>query len=1076
MIFIYLIFDFFLLFHPLTSSDKANNFNLSIGVPLNITKIDKNTNYIFNIEAQYSKEITVKIIIPNMIMESELLEKKIYLSEWEDINTYIGEFSWFLSSDSSIKYNPDGTIKILFDHSIRFKETNLCLVKFMIDFDVTYFYIVADLAKPYEPYELNVGTTQTFHNIEFFRNYFFITGVKRFQRINVTITAQSLHGNPFDESFKINEYYSLYIREYINKTEDYLNYNDYKREVVPNQYNYEIISEVDKIYSANFFYGIGIYSTIAITIKFPFDLNFLSFKVEAYGGEIPFYDNDRTKNITDLKAKYPYCFFTKTTEYQITSITLITKYDENLPFDDFYILEYNENSLRVFYTEEKIETIQISNKSELIISYSYQMNLSYITDIGFRFIPKYNLDYLFVKMDIMGGTYYLNDEDIQKFYNVYPGYEIFFWIKSLQYDTTIINLKFNYLEGNPLNDIDIYEYKYYYNYIKYYKNIKQSIIPININNTKISSSFSYTTEYSDTNYVLLKINPKLFLEYFEIKVNTHKKFYDLISCDTLKINNINPGNLFYFFINATIYNKLFFKLSFGNININPVKYLTINEYENRNILTYIKSTNQTFDLIKTRNESNMELTYIPKKSSCNYVGLILEANSSFNYLMIQVDVGGGYYEFNKDKNITKIIAGTAYYFPIRISPVKKLEMKIFIDDTGIDTNPFTFANIYEKEKKDDISYNKYYNLTLTKEIIEEKLVEYFTYPVDNFSTNYILIELIPNINLEKILITYELININTFLSNGESNKINKVLKNIPYYYFINSKQYQQVKINFSINNLQPKPFEFLEIYEYSDIYRYNEYKRYTNKSIKFINNDNNQFLTNSFTYMIDSFYTKFILIKIKPILEIDFLEIKVNVGGGYYAIDKGLMKNLTNLFAKYSYYFFVISSKEEKLNIKFIVNTNEIKKPFNSLNILEYSNKNTPSIYSKNLNKEYKSEIKDNDIIITLSYSAKNQITNFIALEVIPDYNLNSIQCLVETEVEVNNPSSFTLVKILIVILIIIIIFTLIVSVIYIKKVCLKSSSNEIENLYLNKNNNDNKTDKKFELALLPEDTNSSLN
>ena len=89
MIFIYLIFDFFLLFHPLTSSDKANNFNLLIGVPLNITKIYKNINYIFNIEAQYSKEIRVKIIIPNMIMESELLEKKIYLSEWEDINTYI---------------------------------------------------------------------------------------------------------------------------------------------------------------------------------------------------------------------------------------------------------------------------------------------------------------------------------------------------------------------------------------------------------------------------------------------------------------------------------------------------------------------------------------------------------------------------------------------------------------------------------------------------------------------------------------------------------------------------------------------------------------------------------------------------------------------------------------------------------------------------------------------------------------------------------------------------------------------------------------------------------------------------
>ena len=74
----------------------------------------------------------------------------------------------------------------------------------------------------------------------------------------------------------------------------------------------------------------------------------------------------------------------------------------------------------------------------------------------------------------------------------------------------------------------------------------------------------------------------------------------------------------------------------------------------------------------------MELTYIPKKSSCNYIGLILEANSSLDYLKIQVDVGGGYYEFNKDKNITKIIAGSVYYFPIRISPIKKLEIKITV--------------------------------------------------------------------------------------------------------------------------------------------------------------------------------------------------------------------------------------------------------------------------------------------------------------------------------------------------------------------------------------------------------------
>ena len=1068
MISLYLIFVFFLLFLPFNSSDKTNNFNLLIGFPLNITDIHKNANYIFNIEAPFPKELRLKIIIPNMIEESELLGKGIYISEYKDINNYISEIFRQFDSYPFTKYNQDNTIRILLNHRIRNSKTNLCLIKFMIDFDINYFYIVVDFARPYE---LQIGTTQIFANIEIFRNYFFIIGVKRFQRINVTITAQSPLGNPFSNNFGCINIFSLYIIEYINKTEDNWNYEN-DRQFSPTKYNYELISEIDKIYSANFIYDLGTYTTIAISVRFPFDLCFLSLKVESNGGEISFNDNHRTKNITDIKANYPYYLFTKTTQYQRTLITLSMKYYENLPFDEFKIYAYRENQLR-FIEEGKIEAnLNSNNKSELIISFSYQMNLSFITDIGFMLIPNYDLDYLFAKIDILGGTYYLNHGDKKKIYNIFPGHEILFWIKSSQYDTIIINLKYNYLEGNPLNDIDIYEYKYDFINIPYYKKIKQTIIPFNINNNELFSSFYYRTENLGTNYVLLKINSKVFLEYFEIQVNIPHKIYDLISYDSLKINNINPGNQFYFFINANIYNKLFIKLTFSDKNKNPLKYLIINEYENKNDFAFIKSTNQTFDLIKKGNESKLDLTYIPLKLSCNYIGLILEANSNFDYLKIQVDVGGGYYEFNRDKNLSKIIAGTIYYFPVRISPIQKLEMKIILDYINIDINPFTFVNIYEKEKKYAKHYNKYCNLTLSKEIIEEKLVEYFTYPVDYFSTEYILIELVPNINLEKVRITYEIININNILINGEPNKINKALKNIPYYYFIYSNQYQQVNINLAIDYLKQKPFEFLEIYEYPAIYHYNECNKYTNKSIKFIANDNNQFLTNSFTYMIDSLYTKIILIKIRPIQEIEYLEIKINIVGGSYDIDKGFIKNLTNLFSKFSYFIFVLSSKEEKLNIKLKINTNKIHKPFNSLNILEYSDKNYPSIYSENFNTEYKTEINDNELTITLSYKAKNQSTNFIALEIIPDNHLSSIQCLIETEIEENNSSSFSLVENLIIILIIIIVFTIIVCVVYIKKFRSKSSLIEIENLY---QNNSDKNEKKFELALLPVDPNSSF-
>ena len=90
----------------------------------------------------------------------------------------------------------------------------------------------------------------------------------------------------------------------------------------------------------------------------------------------------------------------------------------------------------------------------------------------------------------------------------------------------------------------------------------------------------------------------------------------------------------------------------------------------------------------------------------------------------------------------------------------------------------------------------------------------------------------------------------------------------------------------------------------------------------------------------------------------------------------------------------------------------------------------------------------------------------------IPNYNLSSIECLIETEIEEDNPSSFSIVGILTIILIVIILITVIIFIIYIKKICLKSSSNDIEDLYKNKN----KTEKKFELALLPFAPNSSLN
>ena len=292
-------------------------------------------------------------------------------------------------------------------------------------------------------------------------------------------------------------------------------------------------------------------------------------------------------------------------------------------------------------------------------------------------------------------------------------------------------LKYSYYEENPIKKLDIYEYNYPLNNDNYFEHMIKTVYPTR-KKTKERKEFSYIdsyeTENEGTKYILLKINSSKFLEFLEIKIYIHQAEYDLVNNIPLKINKIGNPNKFHFFINANIYNQLFINFFFVNKTAKTLfRYIKINEYENRNDKSYIVSTNQTFKIKNNGNESFIELYYKSRHPLTKIISIILETNCILDYLVTKVDIGGGYYEFYKNKNISKLIAGTTYYFPIKISAFQKIEMNIKIFDDNINNNPFTFANIYEKQKKEDDSYNKFYNITLINERISGKLVEYFTY-------------------------------------------------------------------------------------------------------------------------------------------------------------------------------------------------------------------------------------------------------------------------------------------------------------------------------------------------------------
>ena len=68
--------------------------------------------------------------------------------------------------------------------------------------------------------------------------------------------------------------------------------------------------------------------------------------------------------------------------------------------------------------------------------------------------------------------------------------------------------------------------------------------------------------------------------------------------------------------------------------------------------------------------------------------------------------------------------------------------------------------------------------TISNKMKSHQLIEYFSYSIDNFNTNYLLIELIPNMDVSSILIEYEITNSYYKLSNFELKNLTKTIPSI----------------------------------------------------------------------------------------------------------------------------------------------------------------------------------------------------------------------------------------------------------------------------------------------------------
>ena len=567
----------------------------------------------------------------------------------------------------------------------------------------------------------------------------------------------------------------------------------------------------------------------------------------------------------DTTIHNPYIFFLNgINKNQIININITTnKNKEELliqEFDDIQLIE--RKKIFSYFIKKNIYGETIYN-----INYTYLKQSSNKIGLLYFLYEIYNdkNHFINIKYNIIGEQFFFegNNDTIKHLKNVEQNNLLYFWIKATKFQKLNIYLKYCYFshsKENPIKYIEIYEHKF------------QNISSEHHRYKKLEIAFpGYEVDSFDTKYILVKINPEKEIQNFEIEINVEGYIFEFNNTNNEKyINNIKANIPIYFYTNVKKYNRIFLDLTFDNKYIQPFNNINISHYKERKDNSFIKSTCQEIKINKiNNNESNIAFNYIHENSKSELIIFKLESNVDMDYLLINLSIGGGYYEINKNINninFDKIIAGgSVYYFSIIATIFKKIDMNIIINNeinSEYNNNElFPYVNIYEKEKINDISYNKLYNQTFLSKLNGDKLNKYFTYIIDSFNTNYILLELKPNINIENASININITNSLYDLSKGANINITNIVSEMPYYFRINVSQFQQINFNCSINYLKENYDNLIQIYELSNIKDLNEYNQYTNMNIHFLDNKQ-QGLSSSFSYNINSIYTSVMLVKI----------------------------------------------------------------------------------------------------------------------------------------------------------------------------------------------------------------------
>ena len=364
----------------------------------------------------------------------------------------------------------------------------------------------------------------------------------------------------------------------------------------------------------------------------------------------------------------------------------------------------------------------------------------------------------------------------------------------------------------------------------------------------------------------------------------------------------------------------------------------------------------------------------------------------------RIDAINGLFDLisGEEKKINNVFPGDTYIFYFR--GYEKQNINITLTTDYENDNPFNTVMIYQYQYRNESIHETAMNTLepISKKNYNNQLISFYSYSVSSdesyiySQTNYLSLKVDTN------NISYFIVKIDNpieyyDLENGKINPFYNLKSNTTYIFYGNGEQYQIAKINCE-SNISTKPFDNVIFYELrTKTYDYYDVKG--NESISFTSGNNQSSIFGS--YEIRYYKTKFIAFRIKPLYDIDYIEIKINIQGFQFHLYDGFVENVTNIIPGEQYVFFINARIYDIIYIN--LTTNYVEIPFTKINIFESRN-NEKQEYHYNSSLSMNNSKIDNQLVSFGTHIVFNYNTYLFTLKVIPNNGIKYIAAKIDIE------------------------------------------------------------------------------